>query len=302
MRSVLAPFSDSEGRLVDSTMSEGQLPTFIVIGAMKCGTSSLHEYLNRHPEVSMSTPKEPSYFVHNRGRDLEWYKDRFEDQTPIWGESSTHYTKYPIHEGVPKRMCALLPGVKLIYLVRPPVDRLLSHYVFNYARGKERRSLKNILRPLNDQNPYLSLGKYFMQIEKYLNFYSRDKIIIVESRSLKNEKEKTLKSIFDFVGADPNQYNFDLEIRKNDSNDLDAKTSFGRMLLESKLVRWLVQNAPSELVRWLEYPFERPVPQPCLSEQQRSELNEYYRQDVKHLRAFTGLALESWLATEDRVG
>jgi hypothetical protein len=283
-------------------MSEGQLPTFIVIGAMKCGTSSLHEYLNRHPEVSMSTPKEPSYFVHNRGRDLEWYKDRFEDQTPIRGESSTHYTKYPIHEGVPKRMCALLPGVKLIYLVRPPVDRLLSHYVFNYARGKERRSLKNILRPLNDQNPYLSLGKYFMQIEKYLNFYSRDKIIIVESRSLKNEKEKTLKSIFDFVGADPNQYNFDLEIRKNDSNDLDAKTSFGRMLLESKLVRWLVQNAPSELVRWLEYPFERPVPQPRLSEQQRCALNEYYRQDVKHLRAFTGLALESWLATEDRVG
>ena len=276
------------------TMSSGQLPTFIIIGAMKCGTSSLHEYLDRHPGICMSTPKEPSYFVHNRHKSLNWYKDRFRREVPVRGEASTHYTKYPIHEGVPERMHALLPGARLIYLIRSPVERFLSHYVHNYVAEGERRSVEEVLHPLQDQNPYLAYGKYFMQLKRYRNYYPRNQILLVKSSSLKDDKRETLSKVFEFVGAKPERYDFGPEIRKRDSDGLKAKTSIGSALLESKFVRQLVQQSPSGLISWLKKPFEYSAPQPSLSQRQRAKLREYYQQDVEDLREYSGLCLDDW--------
>lgn len=275
-------------------MSSGDLPTFIIIGAMKCGTSSLYAYLDRHPDICMSAPKEPSFFVHNRHRSLKWYKNRFQQEASIRGEASTHYTKYPIHEGVPKRMYSLLPDAKLIYLVRSPINRFVSHYVHNYVAEGERRSVEEALHPLQDQNPYLAYGKYFMQLQRYLNYYSRDQILLIKSSSLKDDKRATLEEVFAFVEARPERYNFEPEIRKRDSDGLKAKTGIGSTLLESMFIRRLVQNSPSALISWLKIPFEYSVPQPSLSQKQRTKLSAWYQQDVEDLRAFSGLCLDDW--------
>lgn len=275
-------------------MSSRHLPSFIVIGAMKCGTSSLYEYLSRHPHVEMSDPKEPSFFVHNRERSLEWYKNRFQGNAPVRGEASTHYTKYPIHKGVPERMHDLLPEAKLIYLVRPPIDRFLSHYVHNYVAEGERRSIEDTLYPLRDDNPYLVYGKYYTQVEKYLDYYPKDKIFIIDSIKLKKRKREVLESVFDFLGLDSGLYDYSFEFRKRDSSDLKAKTGIGRKLLKSSLVRELIQQVPSDFISWLKQPFEYAPPQPSLTEEDQKALKKYYRNDIKRLKSFTSLTSKVW--------
>src|SRR4051812_36073420 len=110
------------------------LPTFLVIGAAKSGTTSLHSYLDLHPRVAMSEPKEPSFF--NR-EDWEirrdWYESLFDPAAEVRGESSTAYTRYPIVRGAPERIRALVPDAKLVYVVRDPIDRLVAHWVQSYA-------------------------------------------------------------------------------------------------------------------------------------------------------------------------
>src|SRR5919106_4193832 len=101
---------------------EGALPTFVIIGAQKCGTTALHSYLSRHPEVSMSRPKELDFFVEgaNWEKGVDWYRSRFDGAAKARGESSPNYTAHPMLAGVPERMAELVPDAKLIFMVRDP--------------------------------------------------------------------------------------------------------------------------------------------------------------------------------------
>src|SRR5688572_24468381 len=111
------------------------LPNFFIIGAMKAGTTSLWQYLRRHPEIFMSKLKEPGYFTEELRWDqgIEWYRSLFDDagSARAVGEASTSYTKWPRFAGIPARMHALVPEARLIYLVRDPGDRIRSHYIHN---------------------------------------------------------------------------------------------------------------------------------------------------------------------------
>src|SRR6059058_1737729 len=82
------------------------LPNLLVIGGLKCGTTSLHHYLNLHPEVAMSRPKELNFFVAELNWPLgrDWYAGHFEPGAPVRGESSPHYTNRPAFAGVSQRM------------------------------------------------------------------------------------------------------------------------------------------------------------------------------------------------------
>src|SRR5262245_43211435 len=104
------------------------LPNLIVIGAGKCGTTSLHLYLGLHPEISMTQQKELNFFVAelNWRRGLGWYEEQFREGTPVRGESSVAYSEYPQRQGVPERMAALVPDVNIVYCVRDPFERMVS--------------------------------------------------------------------------------------------------------------------------------------------------------------------------------
>jgi hypothetical protein len=114
------------------------LPNFIIIGAMKCGTTSLYYQLSEHKEVKMSIQKETNFFIRKRdfekgryekGRD--WYESCFPEGGMARGECSPNYTKVHLFPGVAQRMQELLPDVRLVYMVRDPIERLVSHYVQN---------------------------------------------------------------------------------------------------------------------------------------------------------------------------
>jgi hypothetical protein len=187
----------------DAVPAAGRLPTFIVIGAMKAGTTSLFHYLDEHPEVYMSPLKEVDFFVEegNWARGLDWYARQFDGAggAVAVGEASTIYTKYPRYGGVPERISQHLPDVRLVYVLRDPIDRLRSHFEHRRLVGNERRSLAEAIA---SDPSYVDTSRYGMQLERYLEHFPPDRILLLTSEALKTRRGETVREVYRFLGID----------------------------------------------------------------------------------------------------
>jgi hypothetical protein len=180
------------------------LPTFIVIGAMKAGTTSLWRYLSDHPDVFMAVEKEPEFFVEEKtwGRGRAWYESLFADgaTSAARGEASTSYTKHPFFAGVPERMVSVVPDARLVYVLRHPVERIVSQYRHALRAGWEKVPLERAL----ETNPqYVDISSYASQLERYLAHFDRGRILTVLAEDLRGDRHATMRGVFAFVGVDP---------------------------------------------------------------------------------------------------
>ena len=176
-------------------------PDFIIIGAMKSATSSLHVQLASHPGIFMSEPKEPNFFSdddeYRRGTD--YYLSLFADARDgdLLGESSTHYTKLPDYPETIPRMKALVPNVRLIYVMRQPIDRLISQYIHQWTQNVIRCDINEAL----DRYPELiSYGRYSYQLEPYFASFGRDSVLPVFFGAVKRKPQRELARIARFIG------------------------------------------------------------------------------------------------------
>jgi Sulfotransferase family len=187
-------------------------PNLFVVGAMKAGTSSLHAVLKQHPQVFMSEPKEPAYFIEPGRRPRDLYGDSdTEDQClatylnlfaaarnhTYVGESSTHYAKLPTLNGVVDRIHAFNRNARIIYLVRDPVERTISHYWWNCRFHAEVRSpLDAILG-----NPeYLAFSHYAMQMRAYLESFSPEQIWLMTFEELCAAPDEQMGKLYEWLG------------------------------------------------------------------------------------------------------
>ena len=182
-------------------------PNLFIIGAMKSGTTSLHEYLDTHPQIAMSREKEPGYFVEELSlrRGEEWYLGLFEQDARYRyrGESSTHYTKLPVYQGVPERLYRFNPDARLIYIMRNPFDRVLSHYwhaVRDLYHGGE---LRPLLKAVREEPEYLAFSDYAMQLEPYLERFGKDSILTLTFEALIDNPQRELDRIHHWLGLPP---------------------------------------------------------------------------------------------------
>jgi hypothetical protein len=131
----------------------------------------------------------------------EWYESLFRDagEATAVGEASTVYTKYPIHHGVPERIARMIPEARLIYLVRHPVERIRSHYEHLLRLGSESRPLAVAVL---DDPKFVNYSSYALQIEQYLQWFPRDRILVATSEDLRYKRSATLRRIFQFLGVD----------------------------------------------------------------------------------------------------
>jgi hypothetical protein len=183
---------------------QGALPNLIVIGGLKCGTTSLHHYLNLHPEVAMSRPKELNFFVAELNWELgpEWYASHFDRNARVRGESSPHYTNLPRFTGVAERMGDLLGDeARLIYMVRDPIDRMLSHYLHNVGGGYESRPLDQALA--DPGSAYVARSRYAMQARPFLDRFGAERLLFVSREELGSDREPTMRRAFEFAGVEP---------------------------------------------------------------------------------------------------
>jgi Sulfotransferase domain len=277
------------------------LPNLIVIGAMKAGTTSLHYYLSIHPQIRMSDEKEPSFFTveKNWHRGVAWYSSLFPGDEPVRGEASPDYTKYPVIGGVPRRIHDVIPDVRLIYLVREPIERILSHYVDAFSFGRVNRTINEELANF-EKHHFVNCSRYYMQLEQYLEYFDRTKILVVASEDLRDERQRTMRCIFESLGVDPFS-SPDFEQMLYTAEDRRRKTKLGYALVSladatrGSRVRPFLSPKLMVPVNALNARFSRPIALPELDPSLRREIAECLRPDVDRLRAFTRRPLSNWL-------
>lgn len=272
------------------------LPNLIVIGSGKCGTTSLHFQLRHHPEIDMPRDKELNFFVAERNweKGVEWYASRFRDGTRIRGETSPSYTMAGRLGGVPARMHSLVPDARLVYLVRDPIERVISAYVHRVAAGKERRSLEEAA---SEENPYVDPSRYWRQISEYLEFYPRSRILVVGTDDLARDNAATIRRVLEFLDVDPD---YPLpELHLHDSDRKRAKTRLGLWVRRSRagrsvyrLPQWIGWGIDRALYRFP--PMSRPLPRPAFSPSGRAALAERLRDDTNRFREFAGREFAGW--------
>jgi hypothetical protein len=273
------------------------LPNLVVIGGLKCGTTSLHHYLNLHPQIGMSRPKELNYFVAELNWELgpDWYANHFSAGDDVRGESSPHYTNEPRFSGVAERMEKNLGAdTKLIYVVRDPIDRMLSHYLHNAAGGYDSRELGAALA--DPDSAYVHRSLYAMQLEPYLERFAPERIEIVTREELRDEREATLRRLFGFLGVD-RDFSSPQFSRLWETGS--AKGSGGFRIMDRAVrlpgLRALDRNFDRlpESLRWvvervIHDPGSGEAPKPALPADLRGPLEERFRADVERLEALTG--------------
>lgn len=275
-----------------------QLPNLVVIGAQKCGTTSLHYYLNLHPQISMVGSKELNFFLVDRNWPLgvDWYRSHFTRAAAVRGESSPGYTNHPWFPDVPQRMAAILPDARLIYLVRDPIQRIVSHYMHLQAMGTEDRSLDAALADISLTNRYFTRSLYHWQLQQYLSFYPLERILIVPAEDLLHRRRETLRRVFAFLGVDPDFTSSDFDRVKFRGQQLRHLTTLGRRL-HTFSYQHMNRRAPALqrfLTYWACYPLSQRTVRPELRPAQRDALAVALWPDVQQLRALTGQAFAHW--------
>lgn len=177
------------------------LPDFLVIGAMKSGTTSLYRYLLTHPEVSGVETKEPEFFSKNYDRGLEWYKGLFSGDGRLSFEASTGYTKRQFWPEAAERIYRDLPEVKLIYCLRDPVERTISNYHHNVQQGREKLSFSQAIR--KPGNGYVATSLYAYQLEAYRSFYLEGRLHVLDFEAFKASPSRHMEKVLEFLGLAP---------------------------------------------------------------------------------------------------
>lgn len=233
-------------------------PNAIAIGAGKAGSTSLHNYLNEHPHIFGSKEKELMYFTSRFDRGVEWYKSNFpvQDGVKIYFETTPQYTFRDEIAGVPERIFEFDPDMKLMYIVREPLSRIVSHFNhWNRTQPHKYKDLERSLATPAHRKKFVDRTLYFHQLKAYLDVFPKEQIKVIFLEDFKVDFGGTLNTIYDFLGADqiggtmpPSNYN---------ASDK----------------AWTVSD---------------------LSDERRGELTRYLGQDVQDLLAYCGKPKDFW--------
>lgn len=203
-----------------ATSNARPLPSFLIIGGIRCGTTSLIHYLDDHPSVGTSAIDEVHYFDWNFEEGESWYRSWFPmtvlDRPQIVGESSPSYLMNPL---VPARAADLLPDVKLVVLLRNPVDRAVSHYHLRRSGRRERHTTFEAALADEDQrlgprnhrgvdiggriDCYFEQGSYVTGLRRWLEHFDRSQLHVVDSGELFDDTAVAHRRVQEFLGVAP---------------------------------------------------------------------------------------------------
>lgn len=235
--------------LIQNQMEFNQLPYFIIIGAQKGGTSSLFYYLKQHSQLNLPNVKEIHFFDLNFNKGIDWYKQQF-PQTSLsvkkTGEASPYYL---FHPHVPERVFKCCPSVKLIVMLRNPIDRAYSHYMMQRKKWIEyltfekafkseskwiaKETMKLLENPayqskIHQKRSYFERGKYYTQIKKWLNYFPANQFLFVKSESFFDEPLQELSKVYSFLNI---RYEHPENLSPQNVNEYKAMSPKMRSLL-----------------------------------------------------------------------
>lgn len=238
----------------------------LIIGAMKSGTTFLDAHLRQHPQIAgNAASKEPNFFAFDSEyqRGLNYYLDQwdFDHRRHVYAlESSTTYTQYPVYPDVPERIRAMDPDVRLIYILRHPVDRIesqLAHAVAYAWLSIDRESGRILAGQRRAQyRNALNYSRYAMQLDRYSEILPRTPILLLDFDRLRSQTEHVLKTVLNFLELE--DFEFRILGREN-----PRKARYGSQLIH-------------------------------LSEKEREMFTELLRPDVRKLSGRYGFETKHW--------
>jgi hypothetical protein len=219
------------------------LPDFLILGAQKAGTTALYAYLRWHPHVTGPSFKEVSFFDRHYAKGERWYRAHLPvRRRSRVGEASPSYLVHPL---APERVAGMLPGARLIALLRNPVDRAFSHYQHEVALGREPLSFEDAIdrehermqgeleRMLQDPSyfslawwnyTYVARGRYAEQLERWFAAFPREQLLVLFTEELSADTAATYRRVLDFLGVGARDLESYPRIFDRDYADMDPGT------------------------------------------------------------------------------
>jgi len=266
-------------------------PDFIIIGAMKSATSTLHEQLAMQAGIYMSTPKEPNYFSDDGQYALgeDWYNDLFKDAKPldICGESSTHYTKLPDYPCTVERMSKALSKPKLVYVMRHPIERLVSHYIHQWTQNIIK---SDINKAIDEFDELIDYSLYTNQLAPYFQQYGHGMVLPVFAEALRIGPQFELSRISQFIGYKGAVVWHDDLLEQNTSGQR-FRTFKGRFIIDSKLVTFLRRKLVPKSIRDRVKQKLRLSERPKINATQTEKLTVIFDDDLALLGEMLGVEL-----------
>lgn len=296
------------------------LPNFLIVGAAKCGTSSLHNYLNQHPDIFMPSfninginVKEPQFLIKNKVKDRihfgiwlwEEYKSLFEgsEKYKAIGESTVFYLYY-YQEAIQEIKNRLGDDVRIIIMLRNPIDRAYSAYQhvsksikeqhrFEYALKIEEGRLEKDLT-LTPMVMYKGMGMYYNMVKAYLESFKDVHIVLYDDFS--EDTEKAIKKVFKFLRVNEN-CNIQSNIRYNVGGKIWRNQTIKELFIKESKLKSAFQALFSKRVRekirdTLRKPFIKQTPP--MKAETRDYLIKYFAQDIKQLSTLINKDLTNW--------
>lgn len=288
---------------------------FIIVGAAKCGTTSLFNTLGTHTDIFLPENKEPWHFSHKNVdlsvvlgpqreriiKDDAEYKSLFADakEHELCGEASTTYL-YDSEESIKNISSAISNWreIKILIVLRDPVKRAFSHYMNTVRSGFEKRSFREvidscILYKENRYRNYFAYGLYSKQVEAYLESFKNVKIIIFEEL-IKNE-EDVLRDIYDFLGC-KNISDNNVKLLKENSSGRPKFPFVTSLIYKTNLLKWVVKAViPKSIRKWaVKIINDSMLVKETISVEDMEFLKKHYQEDVKQLESLLGYPIDHW--------
>lgn len=285
------------------------LPSFIVIGVAKAGTTSIYRYFDQHPQVFMYPEKSTSYFGYEDARDWQWWDEgdaprlrhfrvkTFEQYQAAFagvngelavGEVSPQYVRCPT---AARRMRETLPDVKVIASLRNPAERAFSGFLMRTRRGEPVRTAEEELMPTAT---HVKEGFYYTRLKRYFDEFPREQLKIFLFDDFRREPARTMSELFDFVGVDTG-VPLDTTSKHNPANIPKSRLA-NRVLYHPRVIRTAKTMIPVPA-----YDLAKRARQlnlktaPKLPDDLRASLLEIYREDILKLEGLLGRDLSIWL-------
>jgi len=295
--------SDMESTIVPQLLAEidgvETLKNVIVIGAMKAGTTSMHNYLDVHPEIAVSTEKEMRFFSDPGAADwVGRYQQHFPEGTRLRVESSPHYTKFPVVPGVVDRMAELTPDARLIYLVRDPVERLVAEYVEQVQWHAAHRSLdEEIADAADPAHALMASSRYATQLTEVRRRFPAEQVLVLDLADLGADVVGTMVRVFAFLGLDAPDATAEDYGRHNTREEKYQVPGWLLRLRRGPLLRAFrkLPAGPRRMVSMAAWRrSSNLVERPTLTPETEARLRELLAPEARRLRELTGQPFASW--------
>jgi hypothetical protein len=260
----------------------------LIVGAMKCGTTSLYEYVAQHPEIAPCVEKEPNFFAPRDGGvgSIEAYESLWDwrpERHELALDGSTHYTKVPEFPDAAEQIAQVDRDFRFVYLVRNPVDRIESHITHGLSEGWLEPG-----EPIQKRRDALAITRYASQLERYERYFDRDRILVVNFLDLVDDPESVVGDVFD---------HFDLPHFEVDT-DRSHNSMTDRLRVGKQLLPMLGEMLPREASAELTSRLGKPAGRYELDDREAAFVLRELREDLKKLRRRWRIEVERWRGVE----